>query len=360
MARRRRSTLAEPPDLEGWVCPLPLRDHDRVVIGHGGGGKLSAELIEHLFLPAFGTAASAELLDAAILPGTGERLAFSTDSYVVRPLFFPGGCIGDLAVNGTINDVAMSGGRPIALSAGFILEEGLALEALGRVADAMGDAARSAGVRIVTGDTKVVDAGHADGLFVNTAGVGVIADGVDIRPRRAEPGDIVVLSGPIGLHGVAVMSQREGLEFGTEIRTDSAPLDGLVAAMLDASDDIHVLRDPTRGGLAASLCEIAAAAAVGISFDETALPIPPEVAAACSFLGLDAINVANEGRLVAIVAPDAIDAVMNAMHGHEHGTAACVIGAVTDRHPGIVVANTAFGATRVVDLPLGEQLPRIC
>ena len=353
--------MADPIDVEGWSCPLPLRGQDRVVIGHGGGGKLSAELIEHVFLPAFGTSPEAELLDSAMLDVRAvDRLAFSTDSYVVRPLFFPGGCIGDLAINGTVNDIAMSGAQPIALSAGFILEEGLPMNVLGRIADEMGAAARRAGVRVVTGDTKVVDAGLADGLYVNTAGVGVIPEGVDIRPSRALPGDVVIVSGPIGQHGIAVMSQREGLEFGTEILTDSAPLNGLVATMLAASTDLHVLRDPTRGGVAASLCEIADAAHLGIEFEEARLPVPPEVAAACSFLGLDAISIANEGTLVAIVPSHVVDEVMSAMHGHEFGREACVIGRVVEEHPGVVVARTAFGASRVVDLPLGEQLPRIC
>lgn len=356
--------MPDAPDFEGWTCPRPLRDYDRIVLGHGGGGKLSAELVEHLFLPAFAPGAAlgqiAELHDAATLAVDGARLAFSTDSYVVQPLFFPGGSIGDLAVNGTVNDVSMSGAQPIALSAGFILEEGLEMATLGRVATDMGAAARTAEVRIATGDTKVVDAGHGDGIYINTAGVGMIPEGVDIRPTRATPGDIIIISGPVGLHGVAVMSQREGLEFGTDLRTDSAPLNGLVAAMLEASRDVHVLRDPTRGGVTASLCEIAKAADVGIAYEESLLPIPDEVAAACSFLGLDAMSIANEGRLVAFVAAEDVDAVLSAMHGHEHGKAACVIGAVSDQHPGVVTAKTAFGATRVVDLPLGEQLPRIC
>ena len=353
--------MGDPIDFDGWSCPLPLRGQDRVVIGHGGGGKLSAELIENIFLPAFGTSPEAELHDSAQLDvRTADRLAFSTDSYVVRPLFFPGGCIGDLAVNGTVNDIEMSGAQPMALSAGFILEEGLAMNVLGRIAEEMGEAARRAGVRIVTGDTKVVDAGLADGLYVNTAGVGVIPDGVDIRPSRARPGDVVIVSGPIGLHGIAVMSQREGLEFGTEILTDSAPLNGLVAAMLDASTDLHVLRDPTRGGVAASLCEFADVAHVGIEFEEALVPVPAAVAAACSFLGLDALSIANEGKLVAIVPPDVVDAVMTAMLAHEFGSGACVIGRVVEAHPGVVVARTAIGASRVVDLPLGEQLPRIC
>ena len=343
-----------------WSCPLPLRDHDRIVMGHGGGGRLSAELVEHLFAPAFATE-GVVLHDSAQLDlGSGARLAFSTDSYVVRPLFFPGGCIGDLAVNGTVNDVAMSGAQAFALSAGFILEEGLELSVLGQVAEAMGEAARTAGVRLVTGDTKVVESGKGDGLYINTAGIGLIPEGVDIRPDRATPGDVVIVSGPIGLHGVAVMSLREGLEFGTELRSDSAPLNGLVAAMLDAHRDLHVLRDPTRGGVAATLCEIAATAGVGIAYHEASLPVPDAVAGACSFLGLDPMSIANEGVLVAIVPEVAVDAVMSAMHGHHHGRDAVVIGRVVDTHPGIVVAKTPFGATRVVDLPLGEQLPRIC
>jgi hydrogenase expression/formation protein HypE len=353
--------LAEALDFEGWTCPLPLRDHDRVVIGHGGGGRLSGELVRHLFLPAFGTPPTAELHDAATIDlGGGGRLAFSTDSYVVRPLFFPGGCIGDLAVNGTVNDVAMTGAQPLALSAGFIIEEGLELAVLGRVAEAMGGAARRAGVTLVAGDTKVVDAGLADGLYVSTAGVGIVPGGVDIRPGRAAPGDLVIVSGPIGLHGVAVMSQREGIEFGTEVETDSAPLNGLVAAMLEVSSDLHVLRDPTRGGLAAALCEIAATARVGISYDEASLPVPEAVAAACSFLGLEAVNIANEGKLVAIVPAGIADGVMAAMLAHPQGEGARLIGRVTDDHPGLVVARTRFGTTRIVDLPLGEQLPRIC
>ena len=353
--------MPEAPDFDGWSCPLPLRGQDRVVIGHGGGGRLSAELIENIFLPAFGTSPEAELHDSAMLDvRTAERLAFSTDSYVVRPLFFPGGSIGDLAVNGTVNDIAMSGAQPLALSAGFILEEGLAMNVLGRIAEEMGSAARRAGVRVVTGDTKVVEVGLADGMYVNTAGVGVIPDGVDIRPSRARAGDVVIVSGPIGLHGIAVMSRREGLEFGTEILTDSAPLNGLVAAMLAASTNLHVLRDPTRGGVAASLCEIAATAHLGIEFEESTIPVPPEVAAACSFLGLDVLSIANEGKLVAVVPPEIVDDVMSAMHAHDFGRGACVIGRMVDEHPGVVVARTPLGGSRVVDLPLGEQLPRIC
>ncbi len=349
-------------DLAGWSCPLPIRQHERVVLGHGGGGQLSAELIQQLFLPAFGAAAaSASPTDSAVLDlGNGTRLAFSTDTYVVRPLFFPGGDIGELAVNGTVNDLAMSGARPLALSTGFVLEEGLELQVLARIARSMGAAATGAGVQLVTGDTKVVERGHGDGVYVNTAGVGLVPEGVDIRPNRARPGDVVIVSGPIGRHGVAVMSVREGLEFGTDLRSDTAALNGLVEAMLGACADLHVLRDPTRGGLATSMCEIAGIAGVGIEFEERRVPVPPEVDAACGFLGLDPLHVANEGVLLAIVPAAAVDAVLAAMHGVGTGRDAVVIGTVVADHPGVVVARTALGARRIVDVPLGEQLPRIC
>lgn len=355
-------------DVGAWTCPVPLRDTERIVAGHGGGGKLSAELVTHLFLPAFGVAAaSATPTDAATiaLPG-GDRLSFSTDSYVVQPLFFPGGNIGDLAVNGTVNDVAMAGAVPLALSTAFVLEEGLELSVLGGIAQTMGAAALAAEVPLVTGDTKVVDTGDGDGLTINTAGIGLIPAGVELSPDRISSGDRIILSGPIGAHGIAVMSVREGLTFGTQVHTDSAPLAGLVATMLAAEDAagargaVHCLRDATRGGLAASLCELAATADLGIEYVERSVPIPPEVAAACAFLGLDPVHVANEGRLVAFVAPDVADAVLEAMQKHEHGGGAVIIGEVTDDHPGMVVARTGIGATRVVDMPLGEQLPRIC
>lgn len=349
-------------DFDGWTCPLPLRQHDRVVLGHGGGGKLSADLIRHLFLPGFGAAAAdATPTDSAVLDlGNGTRLAFSTDTYVVRPLCFPGGDIGELAVNGTVNDLAMSGARPLALSTGFVLEEGLEMALLARIVASMGSAATRAGVRLATGDTKVVERGHGDGLYVNTAGIGLVPEGIDIRPDRATPGDVIVVSGPIGCHGVAVLSVREGLEFGTELRSDTAPLNGLVAAMLAACADVHVLRDPTRGGLATSLCEIAELARVGIEFEERRVPVPPEVEAACGFLGLDPLHVANEGVLVAMVPAAAADGVVAAMHQVETGREATVVGRVVDEHAGVVVARTALGARRVVDVPLGEQLPRIC
>ncbi len=350
--------------VEGWSCPLPLREHERVVLGHGGGGKLSADLVEHLFLPAFGAAAEgATPTDAAVLDlgdASGGRLAFTTDSYVVHPLFFPGGDIGELAVNGTVNDLATSGARPIALSTGFILEEGLRLAVLHRVAASMGRAAERAGVRLATGDTKVVERRHGDGTFVNTAGIGVVPPGVVLAPNRIRPGDEIVVSGPIGAHGVAVLSVREGLEFGTEIRSDTAPLHGVVGAMLGACPDLHAVRDCTRGGLGAALCELAETARVGVEFDERSVPVPDAVRAACGFLGLDPLHVANEGVLVGFAPAGHADAVVDAMRTDPAAVRATRIGTVVDAHPGVVVARTALGATRVVDRPLGEQLPRIC
>jgi hydrogenase expression/formation protein HypE len=366
MADDGDTRIATSDEIEAWSCPMPLREHERIVIGHGGGGTLSAELIEHLFLPAFGAAAEgATPTDAAVLDvdrdfPPGARLAFTTDSYVVQPLFFPGGNIGELAVNGTVNDLAMSGARPLALSTGFILEEGLELDVLHRVATAMGRAAERAGVRLATGDTKVVERGHGDGLYVNTAGVGIVPAGVDLAPYRIRPGDAIVVSGEIGAHGVAVLSVREGLEFGTEIRSDTAPLHTVVSAMLAACPDLHAVRDCTRGGLAASLCELAETAGVGVEFDERVVPVPDAVRSACGFLGLDPIHVANEGRLVGFVPAERSDAVVEAMRGEPASAGAVRIGTVVDAHPGVVVARTRLGATRVVDRPLGEQLPRIC
>lgn len=352
-------------DPADWVCPLPLRETKRIIMGHGGGGVLSEELIENLFLPAFGSAAGGSR-DSALLDVRGGRIALTTDSYVVQPLFFPGGNIGDLAVNGTINDLACSGAQPLGLTAGFILEEGLELEVLGAIADTMGRAAAKAGVAIVTGDTKVVPKGCADQLFVNTAGVGVVAAGVDIGPERARPGDHIIASGNLGEHGVAIMSVREGIDFGTVVTSDSAPLHLLVAEMLSAAsesgaaDAVHVLRDPTRGGLVASVAEIARAAAVGIELELARIPVPEAVASACSFLGLDPLQVANEGKLVAFVDAGHSEAVLQAMRARPEGADAAIIGRVVAEHPGMVVGKTPFGTTQVIERQLGEQLPRIC
>jgi hydrogenase expression/formation protein HypE len=348
------------PNFDGLSCPLPLRDYPEIVIGHGGGGKLSAELVEHLFLPAFQNNALATLGDSTVVTVGEERLAFSTDSFVVRPLFFPGGNIGDLAVNGTVNDLAMSGAKPLFLSAGFIIEEGFAMELLARVANSMSDAAKRAGVQIVTGDTKVVERGHGDGCYINTAGIGVVPRGLRIAPDQAQPGDVVILSGTIGDHGMAIMSVREGLEFDAEIESDSAPLHDLVAAMVATCPNIRALRDPTRGGVASSLNEIAVASNVGIVIEETALAIDCAVQSACEVLGLDPLFVANEGKLLAIIPAGDADATLAVMRQHEHGTRAGIIGRVTADHSKMVVAKTAIGATRVITMQIGEQLPRIC
>jgi hydrogenase expression/formation protein HypE len=357
------SDTSAPPaaiDMEAWVCPAPLRDSPNIVMGHGGGGAMSAELIEHLFLPAFGPAAEAGMGDSAVFEVGSQRLAFSTDSFVVKPLVFPGGTIGDLAVNGTVNDLAMAGAQPMVLSTAFILEEGTPLDEIARVAQAVGTAAMAAGVKLVTGDTKVVDAGHGDGVYVNTAGIGLVDPRVDIRPQRATVGDAVIVSGDIGVHGMAVMSCREGLEFATTISSDTAPLHGLVAAMIDTGADVHVLRDPTRGGVAATLNEIAKTARVGIALDERTFPIPAEVRDACGLLGLDPLQVANEGKLLAFVPQEDAEAVLAAMRAHPLGVRSAIIGSCVAEHAGMVVARTTLGGTRVVDLPIGEQLPRIC
>ena len=300
------------------------------------------------------------MLDAADLLAGGGRLAISTDSYVVRPLTFPGGTIGDLAVNGTVNDLAMSGARPLWLTAAFIIEEGLPIAELAEIAGCMARAARAAGVAIVTGDTKVVERGHGDGCYVNTAGIGIVPPGVALGPERVRPGDVVLVSGTLADHGMAVMSVRDGLEFDAPISSDTAPLHGLVAAMLSVCRDLKMLRDPTRGGVATSLAEIATLARVGIEIDEEAIPVASPVAAACELLGLDPLLVANEGKLLAVVPATHADPVLGAMRRHEHGRDAVRLGRVVAAHPGLVAMRTALGGTRIVPMPIGEQLPRMC
>jgi hydrogenase expression/formation protein HypE len=342
-------------------CPLPLQDYPNVVMAHGGGGKLSRMLTEQLFLPALGNEALEQLHDGAILDGAGARLAFSTDTFVIHPLFFPGGDIGSLAVHGTVNDLAMCGARPIALSAGFILEEGFPTADLWRIAKSMGVAARACGVDVVTGDTKVVDRGKGDGVFINTSGIGVIDHDVEIGPRRARPGDAVILSGQIATHGIAIMSVREGLEFETTLESDSAPLWGLVQTLLTVLEsDLHVLRDPTRGGVASALNEIARGAAVGINIEEASVPVDQPVRAACEILGLDPLYVANEGKLLAFVAPHRADDAVAALRNTPLGRHAARIGTVTEEHPGRVFQRSRIGGLRVVEMLSGEQLPRIC
>lgn len=353
--------MNDAPDFSQWTCPLPLRDFPSIVLGHGGGGKLSAELVEHLFVPHFGNPTLAGLADSSVLARPAGRIAVSTDSFVVRPLFFPGGSIGELAVNGTVNDLAMSGARPLYLTAGFILEEGLSIAMLSAIVERMAAAARTAGVEIIAGDTKVVEKGHGDGCYINTSGIGIVPEQISIAPANARAGDAVLVSGSIGDHGMAVMSVREGLSFETGIVSDCAPLYSLVQAMLLAAPGaIHVLRDPTRGGVASSLNEIAASAQVGIEIEESQLPVKAEVQAACELLGLDPIYVANEGKLLAIVAEEFAETVLGAMRAHPLGASAARIGRVTRERPGMLLAKTQIGGTRVVPMQIGEQLPRIC
>lgn len=352
--------MNEPLTFDGWTCPLPLRDQPNILIGHGGGGKLSAELIEHLFYPAFANEVLAAGGDSAVLALAGQRLAFTTDSFVVRPLFFPGGSIGDLAVNGTVNDLAMMGAKPLYLSAGFILEEGLAISTLGSIVERMGAAARAAGVRIVAGDTKVVERGHGDGVYINTSGIGLIPAGVTIGPEQARPGDALLVSGTLGDHGMAILSVREGLEFETVIQSDCAPLYELVEALRAAAPGVHALRDATRGGAAAALNEIARAAGVGVVLNERKIPVNAATAAACELLGMDPLHVANEGKLVAFVPRDQAEAALAALRSHPLGAQAAIIGEAVEAHPGVVVGRTGIGGSRVIDTQVGEQLPRIC
>jgi hydrogenase expression/formation protein HypE len=341
-------------------CPLPKSNYKEIVLAHGSGGKLSQHLMENIVLPAFRNDLLEPLHDGAIFSVGDERLAFSTDSYVVSPIFFPGGDIGKLAVHGTVNDLAMCGAKPLHLSVGFILEEGLPMEEFQRVVLSMREAADAAGVTLVTGDTKVVDRGKADKIFINTSGIGVVRKGVNIGPKRAKAGDKIILSGAIATHGIAIMSVREGLEFETEIASDTAPLHGLVEAIFATGTDVHVLRDPTRGGISSALSEITQSAGTGMVLEEARIPIKEEVKGACEILGLDPLYVANEGKLLAIVPPDAADAVLAAMQAHPLGREAAIIGEVTADHVGFVLMKTRIGGSRVVDMLSGEQLPRIC
>jgi hydrogenase expression/formation protein HypE len=340
---------------------------ETIILAHGSGGKLTHDLIRAVFLRYLGNPMLDAQDDAAVwaltgdsAPGAGSRLAMTTDSYVVQPIFFPGGDIGKLAVCGTVNDLSMVGAQPLYLSAGFILEEGLPLAELEQVVASMARTTQEAGVAIVAGDTKVVDHGSADGIFINTAGLGIVPPGIDISGAKAKPGDVVILSGPIGMHGLAIMSQREGLGFSFPLQSDCAPLNGLVAAMLQADAHIHCLRDPTRGGLATTLVELATQSEVGIEIEETRVSVPEGVRAACELLGLDALYAANEGKLVAIVPADAEATLLNAMHQHLLGREAVAIGQVTAAHAGRVVLHTTLGAHRILDMLSGAQLPRIC
>ncbi len=341
-------------------CPLPTFEKKTILLAHGGGGRLMQELIRDVFVRAFDNPMLAQLHDGATFPVEKGTLAFTTDSYVVSPLFFPGGDIGSLAVHGTINDLAMCGATPLCLSAGFILEEGLDVETLRRVVDSMATAAQAAGVPIVTGDTKVVDRGKGDGIFINTAGIGLVPTGVRVLPQQIRPGDAILLSGDLGLHGLAVMSVREGLRFTGEIESDSAPLHRVVRDLLESGVTVHCLRDLTRGGLASALNELAAGANVGMTIEEPLIPVRESVRGACELLGLDPLYVANEGRFVAFVPESHVDAALAAMRRHRAAQDAVRIGRVTEDCPPIVVLRTVLGTGRILDLLSGEQLPRIC
>ena len=342
------------------TCPVPVVEQKTVQLAHGGGGRLMQELIRDVFLRAFDNPALAPLHDGATLPIEKGTFAFTTDSYVVSPLFFPGGDIGSLAVHGTINDLAMCGAKPLCLSAGFILEEGLDMETLRRVVESMAKAAQAAGVPIVTGDTKVVDRGKGDGIFINTAGVGLVPSGVRVLPELVMPGDAILLSGDLGSHGVAVLSVREGVAFNGNVESDSAPLHCVVADLLDSGVEVHCLRDLTRGGLASALNEIAVAAKTGMMIDESIIPVHETVRGACELLGLDPLYVANEGRFVAMVPESHVETALTVMRRHAVACRAVRIGAVTVENPPLVVLQTLLGTHRILDLLSGEQLPRIC
>lgn len=345
---------------ETLSCPMPIMHHDTIQLAHGAGGTLSFDLIERLFLPRFGNEMLNRLEDQAVLEFPGQRLAFTTDSFVVDPLFFPGGDIGGLSIYGTVNDICMSGATPLYISVAFILEEGLPLETLHCIVVRMEAAAKESGVTVVTGDTKVVDKGSCDKLFINTTGIGVVPEGVNISVNNLNVGDRILLSGTIADHGMAVMTSRKGLSFQSQVQSDCAALNGLVAVMLEQTKDIHAMRDPTRGGLATTLNEFARSSKVGIQLNGDQIPVSPEVQGACEVLGIDPLYVANEGKLVAVVLPGEAEKVLKAMRKHKYGREAVIIGEVVEEHPGIVAMSTGFGAERIIDMSVGEQLPRIC
>lgn len=342
------------------TCPTPITDYDKILLGHGSGGKLSADLIEKIFVPAFKNEILDQLGDQAVVDINGTKVAFTTDSYVVNPIFFPGGNIGDLAVNGTVNDLAVGGAKPLYISVGMIIEEGFAINELCTVVESMQKAAENAGVMLVTGDTKVVEKGKGDKIFINTSGIGIIQNDVAISPSKVKPGDKIILSGPIGLHGITILSKREGLEFDVDLESDSAPLNHMVQKMLAASKNVRWMRDTTRGGLSSTLNELAKSTKLGIEIVETQIPIPESVKAACEMLGLDPLYVANEGNLAAVVPAEDADKILEAMKECFAGNNATIIGEIVDEHHKMVLMKTVIGGKRVVDMLSGEQLPRIC
>ena len=357
--------MSQSPSLDKMQCPLPKSHRDQIQMGHGSGGKMSAELIQSLFLPGLGSCGPAALEDQAVFGvggdgDSGQRMALTTDSFVVRPLFFPGGDIGRLAVHGTVNDLAVGGAVPLFLSAAFILEEGLPMETLSRIVASMRAACDESGVALVTGDTKVVDRGKGDQVYITTSGVGAVPAGINLSIGAARPGDQVLVSGTIGDHGIAIMSVREGLEFETVLESDTASLADLTRTMLDACPEIRCMRDPTRGGLSSALNELAAASGVGVRLREAAIPVRDEVRAACEMLGLDPLYVANEGKLIAVAPPEQAERLLERMRQSPRGRDAAIIGEVVDEHPGLVVQQSLIGGERVVSMLAGEQLPRIC
>jgi hydrogenase expression/formation protein HypE len=353
----KEETLSAPA---GFLCPLPLPAGGRVLLGHGSGGKLSAELVQQVFLPALGNPVLDRLEDQAVVSLNEMRLAMTTDSFVVKPLFFRGGDIGSLAVHGTINDLAMGAAKPLWMSVAFILEEGLSIEVLRRVVASMQEAAERAGVQIVTGDTKVVEKGSADGMYINTTGIGLVREGISLSASQAKAGDAILVSGMLGDHGIAILAEREGLKFATDVKSDSAALHELAATLLASTREVRCMRDPTRGGLSSALNEIAGSSRVGMELDEASIPVREQVRGACEMLGLDPLYVANEGKLVAIVSAEAAEVVLAALRSHPLGVHARIIGRVTQEHPRMVVMRTVFGTTRIVDMLAGDQLPRIC
>ncbi len=342
------------------ACPAPLYVSESVLLGHGSGGRLSADLMRDVFLPALGNPILARMNDQAVVCIGESKIAMTTDSFVIKPLFFRGGDIGSLAVHGTVNDLAVGGATPLFLSAAFLIEEGFPMDSLHCIVASMRHAADVAGVMVITGDTKVVERGKGDGLYINTTAIGLVRQDIDLSADRAQPGDVILLSGPIGEHGIAILAEREGLEFESEIASDSAPLNGLCADMLKASTEIRCMRDLTRGGLSSAVNEIAAQSQVGVELHESAIPVREEVRGACEMLGLDPLYVANEGKLIAVVAAEAADCVLRAMRNHPQGTQAAVVGRVTASLPGMVTMKTPLGTTRIVDMLAGDQLPRIC
>ena len=346
--------------MKNFSCPLPILEHDTIQLAHGAGGQLSSKLIETMFLPRFGNAILNDLEDQAVVPLNAGKLAISTDSFVVDPIFFPGGNIGELAINGTVNDVAMSGAKPLYLTVGFILEEGLPMEILHRILLSMEAAAKKANVTIITGDTKVVNHGSCDQIFINTTGVGQVPQNVNISASSLCTGDKIIISGTIADHGMAVMTSREGLSFQSRVNSDTAALNHMISTMIEVTPNIHALRDPTRGGVATTLNEFANSSNIGIKIYEENIPILPDVRAACEVLGIDPLNVANEGKLIAAVKAEDAEGVLLAIKGCEYGHSAKIIGEVIDDHSGMVIMKTALGTHRIIDMPLGEQLPRIC